>query len=198
VLTNRMGMRLPSERVRRSWWTYLSLTLASALIGHLVFDALDDGLLSVIVHPIHLVYLLLILGTLGAAVADLYWHRPCERRRRIALMRGALRNRRALTAVSLSTQIAIAATTILFEENATVDGWQLAISVLCALLALLLGAFVLRRVESEILRLVSAVFVTRRPQEPLRPKPDCSLAVAISRELTYCLFRPNRPPPSVA
>jgi len=193
-----MGVRLPCERVRRSWWTYLALTLASSLIGHLVFDALDDGLLSVIAHPIHLVYLLVVLGTLGAAVADLYWHPPSERRRRIALMRGALRNRRALTAVSLLTQIVIGATTILFEENAIVDAWQLAVSALCALLALLLGAFALRRFESAILRLVIAAFIMRRPREPLRPKPDFSLAVATPHELTYCLFRPNRPPPTFA
>jgi len=192
-----MGVRLPSGRVRRSWWTYLSLTLASALIGHLVFDALDDGVLAVITRPIHLVYLLVVLGALGAAAVDLYWHQPSERRRRIALMRGALSNGRALTAVSLLIQIAIAATTILLE-NAIVDGWQLAVSALCALLALLHGAFALRKVESEILRLVIAAFITRRPRQPLRPKPHSSLAVATSHELTYCLFRPNRPPPTFA
>ena len=198
MLANRMGVRLPSGRVRRSWWTYLSLTLASALIGHLVFDALDDGLLAVIAHPIHLVYLLVILGALSAAAVELYWHQPSERRRRIALMRGALRNGRALTVVSLVTQAAIAATTILLEENAIVDGWNLAVSALCALLAILLGAFALRRVESEILRLVSAAFITRRRREPLRPKPDSSLAVVTFHELTYYLFRPNRPPPTFA
>lgn len=197
MLANRIEVQLPSGRVSRSWWTYLSLTLASALIGHLVFDALDDGLLAVIARPIHLLYLLVVLSALGAAAVDLYCHQPSERRRRIALLRGALRNGRALTAVSLLTQVAIAATTILLE-NAIVDGWQLAVSALCALLALLLGAFALRRVESEILRLVSAVFIPRRPQEPLRPKPDSSLAVATSHELTYCLFRPNRPPPTFA
>ncbi len=196
MLANRMGVQLPSGRVRRSWWTYLSLTLASALIGHLVFDAFDDGVLAVIAHPLHWVYLLVVLGALGPAAVDLYWHKPSERRRRIALLRGALRNGRALTAVALLTQIAFAATTVLVE-NVVVDGWHLAVSALCALLALLLGAFALRRVESEILRLVSAAFITRRPQEPLRPKPF-SLAVATSHELTYCLFRPNRPPPTFA
>jgi hypothetical protein len=191
-----MGVQLPSGPARRSWWTYLSLTLASALIGHLVFDAVDDGVIAVITRPIHLVYLLIVLGAFGAAAVELYWHQPSERRRRIALMRGALCKGHTLTAVSLLLQIAFAATTILIE-NAVVDGSQLATSALCALLALLLGTFALRRVESEILRLVSAAFITRRPQEPLRPK-SFSLAVATSHELTYCLFRPNRPPPTFA
>jgi hypothetical protein len=191
-----MGVQLPSGRARRSWWTYLSLTLASALIGHLVFDAVDDGVIAVVTRPIHLVYLLVVLGAFGAAAVDLYWHQPSERRRRIALMRGGLCNGRTLMAVSLLLQVVFAATTILLE-NAVVDGWQLAVSALCALLALLLGTFALRKVESEILRLVSVAFITRRPQEPLRPKPF-SLAVATSHELTYCLFRPNRPPPTFA
>jgi hypothetical protein len=166
---NRIGVQLPSGRARRSWWSYLSLTLASALIGHLVFDAVDDGVIAVVTRPIDLVYLLVVLGAFGAAAVDLYWHQPSERRRRIAVMRGALCNGRALMAVSLSIQVAFAATAILLE-NAVVDGWQLAVSALCALLALLLGTFALRRVEPEIL-----------------------LAVATSHELTYCLFRPNRP-----
>ena len=190
-------MQLPSGRARRSWWTYLSLTLASALIGHLVFDAVDDGVIAVVTRPIHLVYLLIVLGAFGAAAVDLYWHQPSERRRRIALMRAGLcNNGRTLMAVSLVTQVAFAATTILIE-NAVVDGSQLAGSALCALFALLLGTFALRRVESAILRLVNAAFITRRPQEPLRPKLF-SLAVASSHELTYCLFRPNRPPPTFA
>jgi hypothetical protein len=196
IVANQISVQLPSGRARRSWWTYLSLTLASALIGHLVFDAVDDGVIAVVTRPIHLVYLLIVLGAFGAAAVELYWHEPSERRRRIALMRGALCNGRTLTAVSLLLQVAFAATTILIE-NAVVDGRQLAVSALCALLALLLGTFALRRVESEILRLVSAAFIMRRPQEPLRPKPF-SLAVATSHELTYCLFRPNRPPPTFA
>jgi hypothetical protein len=189
-------MQLPSGRARRSWWTYLSLTLASALIGHLVFDAIDDDVIAVITRPIHLVYLLIVLVAFGAAAVDLYWHQPSERRRRIALMRGALCNGRTLMAVTLLIQVAFAAATILIE-NAVVDGRQLAVSAFCALFALLLGTFALRRVESEILRLVSAAFITRRPQRRLHPKAF-SLAVTTSQQLTYCLFRPNRPPPTFA
>jgi hypothetical protein len=197
MLAKGEGVQLPSGLARRSWWTYLSLTLASALIGHLVFDAVDDGLIAIVTRPIHLVYLLVVLAAFGAAAVDLYWHQPSERRRRIALMRGALCNSRKLMAISLLTQVAIAAATILLE-NEIVDGWQLVVSALCALLALLFGTFALRRVESEILRLVSAAFITRRARVSLRPKPDSSLAVAFARELTYCLFQPNRPPPTFA
>jgi hypothetical protein len=191
------GVLLPSGFARRSWWTYLSLTLASALIGHLVFDAVDDGLIAIVTRPIHLVYLLVVVAAFSAAAVDLYWHEPSERRRRIALMRGTLCNGRKLLAISLLTQVVFAAATILLE-NEIVDGWQLAVSALCALLALLFGTFALRRVESEILRLVSAAFITRRPRVSSRPKPDSALAVAIAYELTYCLFRPNRPPPALA
>jgi uncharacterized membrane protein YfcA len=183
--------------VRRSWWTYVSLTLASALIGHLIFDALDDGALAIVTRPIHLLYLLVVLSALAMAAVDLYRHEPSERRRRIALVRRDLRNDHALTAVSFVVQVVLAAATIRLE-NEIVDGWQLGVSVVCALLALLVGALALRRVESEILRLVITSFVTRRPQEPLRPKPDSLLAVATFHELTYCLFRPNRPPPTFA
>ena len=36
-------MSFPNAGKLRGWWTYLGLTLAPALAGHLVFDAIDGG-----------------------------------------------------------------------------------------------------------------------------------------------------------
>lgn len=119
-----MGVGFPTERVLRSWWIYLSLTLASALVA------------------------------------------------RIVLAGGTLR-----------------------FESATGDGLQLGLSALCALLAMLVGALVLRRIESSILRLAVAAFATRRPPQSVRRTAGVRLRAAVAVESTYCLFRPNRPPP---
>ena len=183
--------------MRRSWWPYLSLTLASALIGHLIFDALDDGVIALVARPVHLVYLIVVFGAFGAAATDLRWPRRSERRRRIALMRATLRNSRMVVAVSLLAQVAIAGTTVLLE-GPLVDGPHLVLSALCGFLALLGGTLMLRRVEAGILHLALADFIPRRPPASPMPKADTWLSIAISHELTYCLFRPNRPPPTFA
>lgn len=87
--------------------------------------------------------------------------------------------------------------TVLFERS-IVDGPHLIVSILCGLLALLIGAVALGNVESAVLQLAIAEFLTRWPRDPLHPKADPWLSVSIAHELTYCLFQPNRPPPTFA
>jgi hypothetical protein len=181
----------------RSWWTFLGLTLASALIGHLIFDALDDGLLAVVARPIHLVYALVVLAAFAGAFLEVYGHPGAERRRRVALMQSAFGNRFAPLAGSVVAQIALAATTLRLEDT-QFDRSHVAFAALFALIALLVGALLLRRLESGLLRLALAVFTPRRPRPVARPTFDVVLAVVASTDRAYGLFRPNRPPPIFA
>jgi hypothetical protein len=181
----------------RSWWTYLGLTLASALIGHLIFDALDDGLLAIVTRPIHLVYLVIVLAAFAGAAADVYGHPGAERRRRIALMQGALRDRLAPLLGSIVAQVALAVTTLRLEET-RLDGPHVAFATLCALVAVLVGALALRRLESGLLRLALVVFAPRRPRPLARPACAVPLRALACADRAYGLFRPNRPPPAFA
>jgi hypothetical protein len=181
-------------RMLRSWWTYLGLTLASALIGHLIFDALDDGLAAVVARPIHIVYALIVLAAFAAAIVDVYGHPGAERRRRIALMQSGLREGPAPIVGSVLVQIALAVTTLRLE-GARFDQPHLMLAAICALFALLVGALVLRRIESGILRIALAAFAPRRPRPARRSVFDVLLATVPIAQLVYGLFRPNRPPP---
>jgi len=188
---------LPSGPALRSWWIYLSLTLASALAAHLAFDAADGGLAALISRPIHLLYGLVVVVAFAGAALDVYAHRPAERRRRIALMQGALGEGRVPLAVSLLMQSALAGASLRFEPSGG-SAPQLALAGVCALVALCVGALLLRRIESSILRLVRAAFAGRRPRRSIRRTAGVRLRAVVALERTYCLFRPNRPPPLFA
>ena len=181
-------------RMLRNWWTYLGLTLASALIAHLVFDAVDDGITAIVARPIHLIYVLVVLAAFSGAVLDVYGHPGAERRRRIALMQSGLRDRSAALVASVLVQTVLAVTTLRLE-GARFDRPHLMLATICALFALLVGALVLRRLESGILRLVLAAFAPRRPRPVGRPAFDVLLAAVPAAEFAYGLFRPKRPPP---
>jgi len=181
----------------RSWWTYLGLTLASALVAHLVFDALDDGLLAIVTRPVHLVYVLIVLAAFAGAAFEVYAHRGGERRRRIALMQSALPGRHAPIIGSILAQLALALTTLRLEDGGFA-GPHLAFAALCALFALFVGALALRRLESGLLRLALAAFAPRRPRPVSRPAFDAPLRAVVCADLAYGLFRPNRPPPTFA
>ncbi len=184
-------------RTLRSWWTYLGLTLASALIGHLIFDAIDDGLAAIVTRPIHLVYAAIVLAAFAGAFLDGYGHTGAERRRRIALMHSGLGNRTASLAGSIVAQLVLAGATLRLEDL-RFDQPHVAFAALFAVLAVFVGALVLRRFESGLLRFVLAVFAARRPRSLARPTRHHSLAVVPSAGRSYGLFRPNRPPPLFA
>jgi hypothetical protein len=181
----------------RGWWAYLGVTLASALVAHLIFDAVDDGLVAIFSRPIHLVYLAVVALAFAGAARDLYARRGAERRRRIALMQSALRARGTPLVVSLTSQLVLAATTLRLEQ-ANVDRSHVAIAAACALFALLVGALLLRRLESGPLRRARAVFAARRPRAFVGPAVETPLFAVARADRAYGLFRPNRPPPLFA
>lgn len=181
----------------RSWWTYLGLTLASALTGHLVFDAIDDGPAAIVTRPIHLLYLAVVVLAFAGAARELCARRGSERRRRIALLQRALRLRGTPLAGSLVAQVSLAGATLRLE-NAHFTPAHVAAAAVCALFALVVGALLLRRLESGLLRLVRAVFAVRRPRALVRPAHDAPLLPAVRAQRAYGLFRPNRPPPLFA
>lgn len=191
-------MSFPHAGMLRSWWTYVGLTLAPALAGHLAFDVADGGAMTLISRPIHAVYVLVVFAAFVASVLHLYAHQPAERRRRIALMHAGLRGRRAPLALSLVAQIALAALT-LQAEGAVLDAPHLLLGILCGLVALVFGALALRRIEASVLHFARAAFASRRPNTaPLRALEDVRLRIAVASPNPYALFRPNRPPPAFA
>jgi hypothetical protein len=181
----------------RGWWTYLGLTLASALIGHLIFDAVDDGPSAILTRPVHLVYLAVVVLAFAGAFRELYGHRRSERRRRVALMQSALRDRGTPLAGSLVAQLVLAAATLRLESTQLAPG-HIAAAALCALAALSVGALLLRRFESGLLRLVRAVFTARRPRALVAAAAAAPILPAVRGDRAYGLFRPNRPPPIFA
>lgn len=181
----------------RSWWTYLGLTLASALAAHLVFDAVDDGLVAIFTRPIHLVYVTTVALAFVGAARQLYGPGGAERRRRTALMQRGLGTGVVPLAGSFALQAGLAAVT-LHLEAAQLDPSHLGVAAVCALVALLVGALLLRRLESGLLRFALAVFAARRPRA-LAPPGVAVPRFAVARaERAYGLFRPNRPPPLFA
>ena len=181
----------------RSWWTYLGLTLASALVGHLIFDAVDDGPSAIVTRPIHLLYLAVVVLAFAGAVRDLYGHRRPERRRRIALMQRAVCDRGTPLVGSLAAQLGLAAATLRLEATELAPG-HIAAAAVCALAALLIGALLLRRLESGLLRLIRAVFAARRPRALVDAAAAAPILPAVRADRAYGLFRPNRPPPLFA
>lgn len=196
-LTEIPEVGFPTERALRSWWIYLSLTLASALVAHLAFDAADSGLAALVTRPIHVLYALIVAVAFAGAAFDVYGHGSAERRRRVALMQSALGDRRTPMLVSFLVQVALAGGTVRVEGPAG-GGPQLLLSVLCAVAAMLVGALLLRRIESSILRLVLAAFAGRRPRGRALRSAAMRPRVAAAVESAYHLFRPNRPPPLFA
>ena len=65
-------------------------------------------------------------------------------------------------------------------------------------MAMLVGALLLRRIESSILRLVLAAFAGRRPRGRALRSAGARLRTTVAVEGAYRLFRPNRPPPLFA
>lgn len=191
-------MRVPSDRPIRGVWLYLGLTLASALAAHLIFDALDDGLIAVVSRPLHLAYLLVVGVAFALAWRDLAGGHRAERRRRLALARSAvMRSRRRSVFAACVLQIGLAATTLMLE-GAAFGGPQLVFAVAAALLAVLAGALALRSVERRILGLVDTVFISPRPPRDLRCRRAGEMLVRIAVERLYFLFVPKRPPPTFA
>jgi hypothetical protein len=177
-------------------WLYLSLTLASALAAHLVFDAIDDGVTAVFTRPIHLVYLAVVGMFFVLACCELGRGARADRRRRLAIARAAMRRSGSLPFVAACVLQAGTACGTLAFEDAVLDGTRLALAVVATVLALLVGALALRHVERRFLRLVEAVFVSPKPhQRSARRRNATDVFVYAASAWLYFLFVPKRPPP---
>lgn len=186
------------NRSPRSWRTYLGLTLASALVAHVTFDAVASGAAAIVTRPIHLLYAVIVLAALAAARAELFHRLPSERRRRAALFRTAMQHTGyAWLAATVGLQAILAAGTLRLEGDPS-DGSHLVAAALSALVAIIAGTLVLRRVERRALELVAAWFAGREPDLPTFTLVAPYVETAAADERPYCLFRPNRPPPAFA
>jgi hypothetical protein len=190
-------VRIPVDRPIRGTWLYLGLTLASGLAAHLVFDAIDDGARAVVTHPIHPLYLLVVGAVFVLSWRELTQGDRANRRRRLAVARTAVR-RSGLSpfVVACLLQAAAAGGTLMFE-GAAIGGLRLAIAVVAAVLAMLIGALALRHIERRILRLVETVFIS--PQQQREVRRQCATDVFSCPVTNLCFFLvPNRPPPTFA
>jgi hypothetical protein len=181
----------------QGWWSYLGLTLASALLAHLIFDAIESGLTAIVERPIHLVYGTVVLVVLCAATVEIIRARGADLRRRNALRWSSLRLGGArLLAATITVQASLAATMFALEGGA-VDGPRLAVAALCALVAIVAGTFVLRSVHRRVIGFVAGSFAARRPPSlPITSFSPCAIYAAHPIDDPYYLFRANRPPPS--
>jgi hypothetical protein len=181
----------------QGWWSYLGLTLASALLAHLIFDAIESGLAAIVTRPIHLVYGAIVLAVLCAATLEIVRARGADLRRRNALRWSSLRLGGArLMAATIAVQGMLAATMFALEGGA-VDGTRLVVAALCALLAIVVGTFVLRSVHRRVAHFVAGTFAARRPPSlPITSLRPGAIYAAHPIDDPYYLFRANRPPPS--
>jgi len=187
------------RRLLTSWWSYLGLTLASALFAHLVFDAIDSGLGAVLSRPIHLVYAAIVVLVLGIAAREA-WHEPvAEMRRRYALRWARLRSHAARsTLATVATQLALAVAMFALEGG-TIDGPRVFVAALCALIAIIAGTVLLRSLQRRVVGIVAGSFTARRPAS-LLVSGFLAHAACVARPTDdpYVLFRANRPPPIFA
>jgi hypothetical protein len=186
-----------AQRSVRSWRTHLGLTLASALVAHVAFDAVASGAAAIVSRPIHALYFVIVLGALAGARAELFHPDAAERRRRSALFRNALTGPGyAWVALTVGLQIVLAGGSLALEGEPA-DGSHVLAALLSALFAILVGALALRSVHRRLLQLAAAWFASREPARTrfARLVPRAGLASAAE---PYTLFRPNRPPPVLA
>jgi hypothetical protein len=179
----------------RAWSLYFGLTVPFAILAHLAFDLTDAGpSWSVLLRPAHLALVALMAVATAAAAYGLGYGLPdAERRRRVALVRAALRvDRRPLLgpAVGAVVQAMIVLSTLSLDE-AALHPERVALAVVVGVLAVLAGSFAIRIAERRVLDLALAH----------APRVRARLATA-RRRITLprtarlsTLFRPNRAPP---
>ncbi len=190
-------MRASVDRPIHGTWLYVGLTLGSALAAHLVFDAVDDGAAALVAHPIHRLFLLVLCAVFVLSWRDLTQGDRVDRRRRLAIARTAVRRSGVSPiVVACALQAAIGGGSLI-AEGADFGGLRLALAVVAAVLAMVIGALALRHIERRILRLVAVVFVS--PQQQREVRRQCPTDVFTSPVTDLCFFLvPNRPPPSFA
>jgi hypothetical protein len=188
-------VKVSRDRPLAAMWLYLSLTLASALAAHLVFDAVDDGLAAVFTRPIHLLYLTVVVVLFVFACCELGRGVRADRLRRLAIARDTMRRMGPSPLVAACFLQAATACGTLVLEGAAFDGIRLALAVAATAVALFVGALALRQVECRILRLVEAVFVSPLAQRPPRRRNATDVYVHAASAWLYFLFAPKRPPP---
>ena len=181
----------------QGWWSYLGLTLASALLAHLIFDAIESGVIAIITRPVHLVYGAIVLVALCAATVEILRARGADLRRRNALRWSSLRPHGArLLAATIAVQAALAGTMFALEGG-TIDGPRVVVAALSALAAIVVGTLLLRSVHRRVIGFVAGSFAARRPPSlPITSLGRSAEYAAHSIDDPYYLFRANRPPPS--
>jgi hypothetical protein len=179
----------------RAWSLYFGLTVPFAILAHLAFDVTDAGLSwAVLLRPAHLALVALMAVATAAAAFGLGYGLPdAERRRRIALVRAALRlDRYPLLgpAAGAVAQAMIVLSTLSLDE-AALQPERLALAVVVGVLAVVAGSLAIRTAERRVLDLALA----RAP----RVRTHLTTArrrVALPRTARLStLFRPNRAPP---
>ncbi|HEX3466042.1 MAG TPA: hypothetical protein VHS78_18485 [Candidatus Elarobacter sp.] len=174
----------------------LAITLATALVAHLAFDVVGDGW-AALLRPLHLVYLAFVAAAVAFASREVCASGRSERRRRLALMQARLRGAPRRIALVAASQVVLAGFTLSLEGHSR-DPFQLTLAALAAVLALLAGAAVMRRVESAVLRFAAGVFARIAPRERTTFTLASYAWVPVRTDDAYELFRPNRPPPAFA
>jgi hypothetical protein len=179
----------------RAWSLYFGLTVPFAILAHLAFDLTDAGLSwAVLLRPAHLGLLALMAVATAAAAYGLGFGLPdAERRRRIALVRAALRVERYPLlgpAAGAVAQAMIVLATLSLDE-AALHPERLVLAILVAVLAVLAGAFAVRRAE----RAVLAIALARAPRIRTRLGTARRRVSLVHTARLSTLFRPNRAPP---
>ena len=178
----------------RAWSLYFGLTVPFAILAHLAFDLADAGSWSVLLRPAHLALVaLLAVAAIAAAYGLGYGLPDAERRRRLALVRAALRvDRHPLLSPALGAvvQAMIVVSTLSLDE-AALHPERVVLACLVAFAAVLAGSLAVRIAERRVvgLALVPAPRVRTRPGTARRRTYVVAPAPLAAR------FRPNRAPP---
>src|ERR1035437_9420830 len=185
----------PQRRAAVGLWA--ALTFSSAVLVHGVIHAIGDRAF-VWDSPAHAVMFVAALGLLAGVAVPLGLVGPArERRRRLALVRAALRSLGpSVTGVGLVMQGAIAML-LLAAEGASLEPERLALALACGLVALLCSTFIFRATRARVVALLVALAAAPGPSIP-RAVLRRSLRRPARAPVPYRLFVPNRPPPALA
>jgi hypothetical protein len=167
------------------------------LLAHLIFDAVESGVIAIVTRPVHLVYGAIVLVALGAATVEILRARGADLRRRNALRWSSLRpHGPRVLAATIGVQAALAMTMFALEGGA-IDGPRVIVASLSALAAIVVGTLVLRSVHRRVIGFVAGSFAARRPPSlPITSFGPCATHAARPIDDPYYLFRANRPPPA--
>ena len=183
-------------RLRAALALRAALTFSCAVLVHGAVHAAGSGSF-VWDSPAHAVMAAAALALLGGTCIPLGLFAPsAERRRRLALLRGAFSSGPWSTLAAVATQAALAAA-LLAAEGAELSPHRIAAAIVCGLIALALTTFALRGSSRRIVLFLAAFFSARertRAAFARRTREDAFVRAAVA----FRMFPANRPPPAVA